>query len=187
MICAPDAVKGGIVDLVKPSTFAQRRRQKRPNATWLAAVALLLALGTSVGCGGDDAALLGSYLDELEFNAPLESAVSISLGEFNVPAPTNIKHTGRDGVEHPVWMRIHFELFAETLPQHESAVLESLERHRGALNDAVLTIVRSSSTDELTDPRSTALRMRLSEAARPLLGEEEVRQLVLFDHTTEQM
>ena len=160
---------------------------RKPYAPLLAVAATSIALLTAIGCGGDDAALLGSYLDELEFNAPLESAASISLGEFDIPAPTNIKRMGADGVEHLVWMRIHFELFAETLPQYESAVQAALERHRGALNDAVLTIVRSSSTDELTDPRSTALRMRLTEAARPLLGEDQVRQLVLYAHMTEQM
>jgi hypothetical protein len=175
------------VELDNPCTGARSPRPARPVRAALAGFAMLLALAPTLGCGGDDAALLGSYLDELEFNAPLESAVSISLGEFDVPAPTNIKRIGSDGVEHLVWMRIHFELFAETLPQHESAVLAELERHRGALNDAVLSIVRSASTDELTDPRSTALRMKLSEATRPLLGEDEVRQLVLFDHTTEQM
>jgi hypothetical protein len=37
----------------------------------------------------------------------------------------------------------------------------------------------------LTDPRLTALRMRLTETTRPLLGDDKLRQLVLYNHTTE--
>jgi hypothetical protein len=122
----------------------------------------LLAAALS-GCGGDDAALLGSY----------------------IPSPTNVKRKGTDGVEHTVWMRTKFSLFAETLPRNESGVQAEAELHRGAINDTVLSIVRSASTDELTDPRLTALRMRLTETARPLLGDDKLRQLVLYNHTTE--
>ena len=34
-------------------------------------------------------------------------------------------------------------------------------------------------TDELTDPRLSALKLRMTEAARPLLGDQKMRQLVL--------
>lgn len=149
------------------------------------ACAGLLLLAT--GCGGDDAALLGSYIDELEFDAPLESSATVELGKFNVPTATTFKRTGGDGVDRHVWMRVRFELYAETSPKYVAAVEDALRQHRGALNDAVLSIVRSSSTDELTDPRCTALRMRLTEAARPLLGNEKVRQLVLYRHATERL
>ena len=148
-------------------------------------VAAAILAATLPGCGGDDAALLGSYLDEIELNAPSESTASIPLGEFNIPSPTNVKRKGTDGVDHTVWMRTKFSLFAETLPKNESEVLAEAELHRGAINDAVLSIVRSASTDELTDPRLSALRMRLTETTRPLLGDDKLRQLVLYNHTTE--
>jgi hypothetical protein len=147
------------------------------------AVALLAA--AIPGCGGDHATLLGSYLDEIELNAPSESAAAIPLGEFNIPSPTNVKRKGADGLDHIVWMRTKFSLFAETLPKNESEVLAEADLHTGAINDAVLSIVRSASTDELTDPRLTALRMRLTESTRPLLGGDKLRQLVLYNHTTE--
>lgn len=137
------------------------------------------------GCGGDDATLLGSYLDEIELNAPSESAAAIALGDFDIPSPTNVKRKGTDGIEHTVWMRTKFSLFAETLPKNEADVQAEADVHRGAINDAVLSIVRSASTDELTDPRLTALRMRLTEMTRPLLGGDKLRQLVLYNHTTE--
>jgi hypothetical protein len=166
-----------------PSNSIARRR-RAPGARTSAFVAALLGAALP-GCGGDDAALLGSYLDEIELNAPSESAASIPLGEFNIPSPTNVKRQGTDGAEHVVWMRTKFSLFAETLPKNESDVQAEAELHRGAINDAVLSIVRSASTDELTDPRLTALRMRLTETTRPLLGEDKLRQLVLYNHTTE--
>ena len=156
--------------------------------SWSGAVRALVAavlVAALPGCGGDDAAPLGSYLDEIELNAPSESAAAIPLGEFNIPSPTNVKRKGTDGVDHTVWMRTKFSLFAETLPKNESEVLAEAELHRGAINDAVLSIVRSASTDELTDPRLTALRMRLTETTRPLLGDDKLRQLVLYNHTTE--
>jgi hypothetical protein len=157
-----------------------RRRLDAP-----ARVIVAVLLAALSGCGGDDAALLGSYLDEIELNAPSESAASIPLGDFDIPSPTNVNRKGTDGVEHVVWMRTKFSLFAEALPKNESDVQAEVELHRGAINDAVLSIIRSASTDELTDPRLTALRMRLTEAGRPLLGDDKLRQLVIYNHTTE--
>ncbi len=84
-----------------------------------------------------------------------------------------------------MWIRLSFELFAEAAPENEPVVLAAAERHRGALNDALLTILRTSSPDELTDPRLSALKLRMTEAARPLLGERQVRQLVLNNLVTE--
>jgi hypothetical protein len=147
-------------------------------------VALVVGLGILPGCGGSDATLLGSYLSEIEFDAPLESAVSLSLGEFDIPTPAVTKV---DGHARTVWVRISFELVAEALPEHEAAVARHLAERRGAIHDAVLSIVRTSSTDELTDPRSSALRMRITEAVRPLLGGDKVRQFILFNHNAEKM
>jgi hypothetical protein len=138
--------------------------------------ALLVVTAFVVGCGGDEQARLGDYLDDLEFNAPLEAAAYVSLGAFDVPAAAHVK---RGGATRTLWIRLSFELFAEAAPEHEAAVAEAAERHRGALNDALLTIIRTSSTDELTDPRLSALKLRMTEAARPLLGDRKMRQLVL--------
>jgi hypothetical protein len=152
------------------SIVAARRSAARG---WLLAVAALAA-----GCGGDDHARLGDYLDDLEFNAPLASAEHVSLGAFDVPAAAHVK---RGGATQTVWIRLSFELFAETAPEDEPAVAEAAERHRGALNDAMLTIIRTSSTDELTDPRLSGLKLRMTEAASPLLGGRKMRQLVLLN------
>lgn len=150
------------------------------------AVAALLAASVAgaAGCGGKDEALLGSYLNQLEFDAPLEATSSVSLGRFDVPV---LAAVSAPGAAKSVAMRIKFELVAETLPEHETAVQQAYERRRGALNDAVLRIVRTSSTDEFTDPRSSALKLRFNETVRPLLGPDIVRQLVLYEYRTEKL
>jgi hypothetical protein len=151
----------------------------------LATIALV-GLALLPGCGGgDDPTLLGSYLNELEFDEPLESATTIELGKFDVPVAAVIKIAGESS--RTVWIRIKFELYAETLPADESELTQALEHHRGALNDAVLSIIRTSSVDELTDPRASAVRMRITEAVRPLLGDAEVQQLVLDQYNADRI
>jgi hypothetical protein len=145
------------------------------------------ALIALAGCGGARSGRLVDYLDELEFDVPLETAAYVSLGRFDVPIATSkdltraskfVQQIDERGM---VWMRLQFELTAETTPQQEKAVAAAVEKHRGILNDAVLTIVRTSTVDELADPRLAAVQARISELARPLLGESRVRQLVLND------
>jgi hypothetical protein len=150
----------------------------------------LLACGALIalaGCGGAKSGRLVDYLDELEFDVPLETAAYVSLGRFDVPIATSkastraskfVQQIDEGGL---VWMRLQFELTAETTPQQEKAVAAAVEKHRGLLNDAVLTIVRTSTVDELADSRLAAVQARISELARPLLGESRVRQLVLND------
>lgn len=140
-----------------------------------------LAVGASlVGCGGGEELLLGSYLEELELNASLEVAAYVPLGEFDVPAAVTIKASG-ESPPRTIWVGVSFELIAETAPEDEAAVLAAAERRRGALNDALINIIRTSSTDELTDPRLSAVKVRMTEAARPMLGEDKLRQLVFYD------
>lgn len=150
-----------------------------------AAVAAALCLGAA-GCASEEANTLGAYLDKLEFDAPLASVAYVSLGKFDVPVPTQTKGGGKSKPR-SIWVRLTFELFAEASPEHESALKTAVKTNRGALNDALLTVVRTSSAEELTDPRLSALKMRMTEASRPLLGERTVRQLVLDDLNTHVM
>lgn len=142
--------------------------------------ALLLA---AVGCADDNTPRLADYLEELEFDAPLESAAYVPLGAYEIPvayAPADAESGGG-----PVWMRLSFELLAETAPEHESAVATAAQRRRGDMNDAVLSIVRNSSVDEITDVRLAAIKSRMTQAARSFLGADRVRQLVLNNTITE--
>lgn len=157
----------------------------RRGAPLRAGVALLAIAATALatGCGGgSDAKRLREYLEEIEFDEPHEAAAYVSLGTFDVPAPARVT---REGANRTMWVRLSFELFAESAPHDESTVAAAAEQRHGALNDALLTIIRTSSMDELTDPRLSALKLRMTEAAKPLLGEHAVRQLVLDNIRTE--
>jgi hypothetical protein len=157
---------------------------------------ILLALGV-LGLPGcrvvDRSPRLADYLDELEFDVPLESASYVTLGKYDIPiaATRRTEAEAARGAEplpaEAVMMRLQFELTAETAPPYEKKVAEAAERHRGALNDAVLTTVRTSTVEELSDPRLAAVKARLSEITRPMLGEDMVRQLVLNRVDAEQM
>jgi hypothetical protein len=160
---------------------------RRNRHAYLCAVIACCAVVGAAGCEGVQSGRLVDYLDELEFDVPLETAAYVSLGRFDIPIATSKDSTRASKFVQQiddrgmVWMRLQFELTAETTPQQEKAVAEAVEKHRGTLNDAVLTIVRTSSVDELADPRLAAVNARISELARPLLGETRVRQLVLND------
>jgi hypothetical protein len=154
---------------------------------------LAMALCTAVlgaGCAGEESARLVDFLDELEFDVPLETAAYVSLGRFDIPisaqggagqASAFVQEIADQGL---VWMRLQFELTAETTPAQEKELLEVAEKHRGALSDAVLTVVRTSTVDELADPHLSAINAKLTNIVRPILGEELVRQFVLNDPAT---
>jgi hypothetical protein len=156
----------------------------KPTSVRAWSLSMAALLGLAGGCNRDRSPRLADYLDELEFDVPLETAAYVPLGKFEIPIAANRKDAQHEtgGAEvvtgDAVLMKLLFELTAETAPPYEKAVLEAAERHRGALNDAVLTIVRTSTVEELADPRLAAVKARLSEITRPMLGEDIVRQLV---------
>jgi hypothetical protein len=152
---------------------------KRSRTTGANVLVTLAVGGALVGCGGSDELLLGSYLEEFELNDSLEAAAYVPLGGFDVPAAVTIKASG-ESPSRTIWVGVSFELIAETAPEDEAAVLAAAERRRGALNDALINIIRTSSTDELTDPRLSAVKVRMTEAARPMLGEDRLRHLVFY-------
>jgi hypothetical protein len=145
---------------------------------------MALAIG---GCDGVKSGRLVDYLDELEFDVPLETAAYVTIGRYDIPIAASHDETLASKFMQQVderglvWMRLQFELMAETTPQHEKAVAKAAEEHQGALNDAVLTVVRTSTVEELADPRLSAVHARISEVVQPLLGEGKVRQLVFND------
>ncbi len=163
-----------------------------PVVRWkrLPLAAAACALVVAAGCGGKESARLVDYLDELEFDLPSETAAHVSIGRFDIPIAADAAAAEASGFveeiaqQGRVWMRLQFELSAETKPPHENAIERAAEVHRGAVYDAVLTIVRTSTLDELTDPRLAAMCAKLSDELRPLLGEDKVRRLVLNDPKT---
>lgn len=150
----------------------------RTRTALLAAMTLL----ASLGCSRHEGPKLVDYLEEIEFDVPLETASYVSLGKFDIPIAATQKPTDAApdvAPDEAFWMRLQFELTAETDPDHEAAVAAEAESHRGAMSDAVISVIRTSSVDELADPRLSAVKARLTEVARPMLGADRVRQLVL--------
>jgi len=160
---------------------------------WLAAVSWSL-----LGCSSSDQPKIADYLDELEFSAPTESITNVSLGEFAVPIPNppsrrSLIVAQRASVAEEIpqtvgfdtsayRLQISFELVAETAPEYLSDVRAAIERRRGLINDIVLTTCRTTSSDELSDPRLAALKSRLSDELRPILGRNRIHQIVIENY-----
>lgn len=152
------------------------------NVVFLIAVSATLA----GGCSDEDVPRLGDYLQDFELEGPREKGAYVSLGEFNVPVAVKFEET-RNGKTKTAWVEVKFRLSAETSPEFESTVRSAAKAARGNLNDVILTAIRVSSLQELTDPRLAALKARMSDAARPILGKATFRQLVLSDLAIEKL
>ena len=151
---------------------------------------VVCAVLVAAGCGGEESARLVDYLDELEFDVPAETAAHVSLGRYEFPIAASASSAGGSKFVHEVEeegrteTRLQFEVTAETTPLKEKKLEKAAANHRGGVSDAVLTVLRTSTMDELTDPRLSAVRARLTERTRPMLGEDLVRQLRLNDPAT---
>ncbi len=142
--------------------------------TWLSAALLL------PGCGGEKVVHLDDYLEELEFDRPLELVKEIKLKVKSYRIPCAARHhdaAGRDMP--PMWVQMKFDLYVIASEGDESAVLAGIERHRGMLDDTVLAICRRSSIDQLQEYNWATIKSRLLDAIRPLLGEKRIRQIAL--------
>jgi len=136
------------------------------------------------GCGGSEEVKLKDYLEEIEFDSPLESVKDVKIGIYQISCAARHQDPfGREAVS--LWVQIKFTLFAEAAYEDEKAILAACERHRGKLDDAILTIFRKASVDELSDNRWAALKSKLIDTVRPLLGEHRVRQIFFDDFSWE--
>ena len=139
----------------------------------LLAAALLLP-----GCGGEKVVQLDDYLEELEFDRPLESVKEIKVNSYRIPcAARHHDAAGRDLA--PMWVQMKFDLYVIAAEEDEKAVLAGIERHRGMLDDTIIAICRRSSIDQLQDNRWSTIKSRLLDGIRPLLGDKRVRQISL--------
>lgn len=128
------------------------------------------------GCGGEEEAKLEDYLEELEFDRPLESVKEIKVNSYRIPCAARHHEDGGANSE-PLWVQMKFDLYVIASEDDENAVLAGIERHRGMIDDAVLAICRKSSIEQLQDNRWATIETRLLDAIRPLLGEERIRQV----------
>jgi hypothetical protein len=150
----------------------------------MVALAMIGALGSMTGCGEVEAVKFEVFLDELDVDASLDSAEEIQLGVYNIASalPALDKPVTDDEEEvEPLWVQIRFELFAVVAPEDRKTVEAACERHRGMLDDTVVTICREASKEELDDSRWATLKSRLIDAIRPILGDDRIRQLSFSD------
>jgi hypothetical protein len=142
------------------------------------AIALLGAALLLPGCGGEEVVKLEDYLEELEFDRPLEAVKEIKVNTYRLPCAA--QHHDAAGAElPPMWVQMKFDLYVIAAEEDEAAVLDRIERHRGMIDDTVLAICRKSSVDQLMDNRWATIKTRLLESLRPLLGEDRIRQVTL--------
>jgi hypothetical protein len=84
-------------------------------------------------------------------------------------------------------VELEFELHAAVLPEDESSLTDSYERHEGRLRDSVIQVCRNTPIEDLLDPALTTLKAHLIDTLRPYfhdvtierlhLGESQVKQL----------
>ncbi|MEM9352957.1 MAG: hypothetical protein AAGA92_08085 [Planctomycetota bacterium] len=138
----------------------------------------------AAGCGTENSTKLDDYLETLEFGKPTERMLEIGLGEFRVPITLSSGRASAEG-NGAGWFELRFHMFLVVPPASEKTVLGVIEEHRGVLRDTIYTACRTTSLDELSDPRWTTLKAKLADAVRPVFGEQHVRQILLVDATSE--
>jgi hypothetical protein len=152
----------------------------------LAAIVVAFAIVLVLGCSEAEKAPFEAYLEELDAEASLEAADELLLGNYDIasalPLPDHVlADYDEDEEVEPLWVKIKFRLYAVVPPEEKKAVVAASERHRGMLDDAVITICREASKEELDDSRWATLKSRLLDEIRPILGDERVRQLSFAD------
>jgi hypothetical protein len=152
----------------------------------LAAIVVAFAVVLLLGCGGAEQAPFEAYLEELDAEASLEAADELLLGKYDIasalPLPEHVMAEYEEDEEvEPLWVQVQFKLYAIVPPKEKKAVVAACERHRGMLDDAIVTICREASKEELDDSRWATLKSRLLDQIRPILGDERIRQLSFAD------
>ncbi len=150
---------------------------KNQDKMFRSCVALLPMVCLLLGCSDKIEVELSDYLEEIEFVAPLNSTVEVPLGEFSIP----ISIPPDDHVNDELaisWISMEFQLYAVVTNENKARVVSALERNRGLYRDGVMKICRSATLDEVTHPLNTAIKLRLTDLSRSLLGKKDIRQLL---------
>jgi hypothetical protein len=147
-------------------------------------VVLLVTVCAMVGCDAKTDVKLEDYLEEIEFVAPLNSTVEVPLGKYSIPIAVRSGDDASQETER-IWIRMKFHLYAVVANENESKVEAAWQQNRGLYHDGVLKICRGTTLDEVTDRRLTAIKLRLTDLSRSLLGGKRIRQLLCTNIITE--
>ena len=145
---------------------------------------LLLLACAVLGCSAEKDAKLEDYLEEIEYVAPLNSTVEVALGKYSIPIAARSNNEANQETQ-ITWIRMKFHLYAVVANENEVKVEKAWEDNRGLFHDGVLKICRGATLDEVTDRRLTAIKLRLTDLSRSLLGGKRIRQLLCTNILTE--
>jgi len=158
---------------------------RTPRSALWARVALATSFLLLSGCGGGTTeSHLEDYLEELEFDKPLEEVQKVALGKYRIFVTDRSQESSRSGLP-ATWFRVKFDLLVYVAPEDEKSVQDMLQRHRGMLDDIVLTTCRTIPLGDLNDARLATLKFRLTDAVQPVLGEGKVRRVLINDFILE--
>ncbi len=141
---------------------------------------MLMVCLVVAGCSSKNKTQLDVYLDELEVERTLESVREVSLGRYGIASALPLNGTTRTE-ENILWVHLNFELVAIVDPSDEKAVLSAAKRHKGMLDDTIISVCRKATKEELEDSRWSTLKSRMIDAIRPILGDDRIRQLTFVD------
>jgi len=163
---------------------SSRHQQTIAHRKVVRSIAYLSLLVTFAGCGASSAVVLEDYLEEIEFEVPLNSAVEVPLGKYSIPIAARSNQDSFNEQE-AIWIQLKFDLFAVVAPENESALLAAWEHHRGLYYDGALKICRSASLDDVLDPNLASIKSRLTDLSRSIFGKTRIRQLLYSNIITE--
>lgn len=145
--------------------------------------ALLPMVCLLLGCSDKIEVELSDYLEEIEFVAPLNSTVEVPLGEYSIPISVLSDDENQEIAIR--WIRMKFKLHAVVTNENQSRVEVALTQNRGLYHDGVLKICRSATLDDITHPNLTAIKLRLTDLSKNLLGKKDIHQLLCTSIVTE--
>ena len=151
-----------------------------PKSGFPTAGLLALAVFVMGGCASEEPVTLERYLDELELANSLGEVEEVDLGAYEIASSIDLDQDANTPAE-SLWINVRFKLYALVAPEDKKHVLAEYERHRGMLEDAVVTICRKATREELGDSRWATFKSRLIDGVRPILGAERIRQLAFVD------
>ena len=150
----------------------------------LRGVVLLLSVCLLAGCSSESELRLEDYLEEIEYDVPLDSSVEVSMGQYSIPIAARPGGIGRTSNK-ITWVQLKFDMYAVLNPIEKSEFEDAWQRSQGMFHDEVIEVCRNATLDEIADSRITTIKSRMTEVAKSIFGENRIRQLLCTNIVTE--